>query len=128
MDGIAPPALGGPPEAAILTLEDAIEKDTSQQRLMAMFAYMQRGILYLMISAPESSIADFSECIQISSYQQEAVPEFMQTVYVNRGIAYQYLGKTHEALRDYSKALDFATLKENPMIVKKIQELLDEID
>jgi Flp pilus assembly protein TadD len=52
----------------------------------------------------------------------------MQTVYVNRGIAYQYLGKTDEALQDYGKALDFAALEENPLVVIKIQELLEEID
>jgi tetratricopeptide (TPR) repeat protein len=126
--GLLLPATGGPPDVAILVLGDAIEKDTSQQRRMAMFSYMQRGILYLMARDPEQSISDFSECILISGYQQETIPVFMQTVYVNRGIAYQFLGKTREALQDYGKALDFATLKENPLVVKKIQEQLDEID
>jgi tetratricopeptide (TPR) repeat protein len=126
--GLLLPATGGPPEVATWSLGEAIEKDTSQQRLIAMFAYMQRGILYLMINDTKSSIADFTECIQISGYLQETVAVFMQTVYVNRGIAYQYLGKTHEALQDYGRALDFAALEENPLVVKKIQELLDEID
>jgi hypothetical protein len=39
--GLLLPATGGPPEVAIWSLGDAIEKDTSQQRLIAMFAYMQ---------------------------------------------------------------------------------------
>ncbi len=77
---------------------------------------------------PEQSLADFSECIQISDPLQKAVPIFMQRVHVDRGIAYQYLGKTHEALQDYEKALDFAALKEDPLVVQKIQELLEEID
>jgi tetratricopeptide (TPR) repeat protein len=126
--GLLLPATGGPPEVAILSLGAAIEKDTSQQQLIAMFTFMQRGILYLMSSDPEQSLADFSECIQISGPLQLAVPIFMQRVYVDRGIAYQYLGKTDEAIQDYKKALDFAALEEDPLIVQKIQELLEEID
>jgi tetratricopeptide (TPR) repeat protein len=126
--GVVIPATGGPPEIAIWSLGEAIQKDKSSQRPIAMFAYMQRGIFYLMMNDTASSITDLSECIQISGYLHDTAPVFMQTVYVNRGIAYQRLGKAHEALQDYGKALDFATLEENPFVVKKIQELLDEID
>jgi hypothetical protein len=38
------------------------------------------------------------------------------------------MAKTSQALQDYERALDLAGLEENPLIVKKIQELLDEID
>lgn len=126
--GLLLPATGGPPEVALWSLGEAINKDASQQKLIAMFALRQRGILDLMTRDPESASNDFTDCISVGGTKQQANPVFWQTVYVNRGIAYQQMAKTSQALQDYERALDLASLEENPLIVKKIQELLDEID
>ena len=126
--GLLFPATGGPPEVAELSLGEAISKDLSQKHLMAIFALRQRGVMNLMIKDGDSSLNDFSECIRLSGDQQETAPLFWQVVYLDRGVAFQNLGKTQEALQDYQKALDLAALEEHPVVVEKIQELVDEID
>jgi tetratricopeptide (TPR) repeat protein len=122
------PAVGGPKEVAILSLNVAIAKDTSQDKFIAMFSLRQRGIFSIMTGDDSSALSDFSECIQIGSQSENKIPIFWQSVYINRSIAYQFLGKTYEGLQDYSKVLDLVAIQENPDILPKIQERLDEID
>lgn len=103
------PATGGPYEVAILTLDEAIEKDQSSEQIIAMFAYRQRGICNVLRNLPESAIADFTECLSCGSGKEEIIPFFFEGVYANRGVAYQYIGwrQFKEAPDDYDKALNF---------------------
>lgn len=128
--GVLLPAIGGPINLAILWLEDAIEKDQSQQQIIAMLAYGQRGIFELWDKwdNPEPSIDNLTECIRLGIDKEEVIPTFFQGIYTNRGVAYQLLGDIYKALDDYNRALDLAVIEPNPPVIMKIEEIVAGIE
>lgn len=121
------PALGGPPEISMLWLDSAIEKDTSSEQIMAMYAYRQRGMFSVQSGEYDAAVADFTECVGLGSDREEVIPTFFQVVYTNRGIIYEQLGRQNEALRDYERTLELAQLEPVPPLVDKARERVEAI-
>ncbi len=129
------PAVGMPPELALLYLTDAIEKDMTSQQTTAMLAYMQRGIFQLYLGEDiEGAITDLGHCLRLGANKREVVPTLFQIVYLNRGVAFNNLesspgeDNTLNALRDYKEALRLAHAEPVPAVVESIAEIVREFE
>ncbi|MFC1629612.1 tetratricopeptide repeat protein [Patescibacteria group bacterium] len=114
---------------AILSLDFAIQKNKSEQKIIAMYAFRQRGIFQMLYKNNyPGAVNDFTECILLGPGKEKTIPIFFQIAYINRGIAHENLSEMSEALQDYKIARELAIISPMSGLLPGIEQRIKMIE